>query len=77
MANMRATLSKISNYKYIFSLFVFQLRQEFGYEVNASDPQFAEKIAAKEKEYAKRAKEEKKKDKVEKERVRKELEKGS
>ena len=31
----------------------FQLREEFGYEVNPDDPQFAEKIAEKEKEFAK------------------------
>ena len=42
------------------------MRQEYGYDVNTNDPQFAEKIAAKEKEFAKRAKEEKKKDKEEK-----------
>ena len=41
--------------------FSFQLKQEYGYAVNPLDPQFAEKIAAKEKEYSKVAKEEKKK----------------
>jgi len=45
-------------------LFWFQLKQEYGYAINPHDPQFAEKIAAKEKEYAKRAKEEKKKTKA-------------
>ena len=40
---------------------VFQLKQEYGYAINPLDPQFAEKIAAKEKEYSKKAKEEKKK----------------
>jgi hypothetical protein len=38
-----------------------QLKQEYGYAINPNDPQFAEKIAAKEKEYSKKAKEEKKK----------------
>jgi len=36
-----------------------ELRQEYGYDVNANLPQFKEKYAAKEKEFAKRAKEEK------------------
>ena len=53
----------------------FQLRQEFGYDVNANDPQFAEKLAAKEKEYSKKAKEEKKRDKEEKIKAYKEFEK--
>ena len=39
----------------------FQLKQEYGYAINPNDPQFAEKIAAKEKEFSKQAKEEKKK----------------
>ena len=43
-----------------------QLRQEYGYDINPSDPQFADRIAEKEKEHAKRAKEEKKKLKAEK-----------
>lgn len=43
-----------------------QLKQEFGYEVNPRDPQFASKIAEKEKEYAKAAKEAKKQQKFEK-----------
>ena len=42
------------------------MRQEFGYNVNTNDPQFAEKIAEKEKEFSKRAKEEKKKQREEK-----------
>ena len=37
------------------------MKQEYGYAVNPLDPQFAEKIAAKEKEHSKIAKEEKKK----------------
>ena len=41
-----------------FSL--FQLREEFGYDVNPHDPAFAEKIAEKEREIAKRVKDEKK-----------------
>ena len=48
--------------KYLNSLKIyFQLKQEYGYAINPSDPQFAEKIAAKEKEWSKQAKEEKKK----------------
>jgi hypothetical protein len=43
------------------------LKLEYGYAVNPYDPQFAEKIAAKEKEYSKIAKEEKKKSKAGKE----------
>merc|ERR1712001_476806 len=42
-----------------------ELRQEFGYDVNTSDPQFAEKIAAKEKELNKKIKAEKKREKEE------------
>ena len=42
----------------IFS--IFQLREEFGYDVNPHDPAFAEKIAEKEREIAKRVKDEKK-----------------
>lgn len=37
-----------------------ELREEYGYEVNPADPQFADKIAEKEKRMAKEAKEEKK-----------------
>ena len=51
---------------YLYVMRIFQLRQEFGYDVNANDPQFAEKLAAKEKEYSKKAKEEKKREKEEK-----------
>ena len=50
----------------LYVMRIFQLRQEFGYDVNANDPQFAEKLAAKEKEYSKKAKEEKKREKEEK-----------
>ena len=39
---------------------IFQLREEFGYDVNPHDPAFAEKIAEKEREIAKRTKDEKK-----------------
>jgi hypothetical protein len=39
---------------------LFQLRQEYGYDVNPLDPQFAERFAAKEKEMSKAAKAEKK-----------------
>lgn len=42
-----------------------ELRQEFGYDVNTSDPQFAEKVAAKEKEFSKKIKEEKKREREE------------
>ena len=52
--------------------FTFQLRQEFGYDVNPSDPQLADKIAEKEKEHAKKAKEDKKKERAEKERAKRE-----
>lgn len=45
---------------------LLQLKQEYGYAINPLDPQFAEKIAAKEKEYSKKAKEEKKKMRQEK-----------
>ena len=41
------------------------MRQEYGYDVNASLPQFQEKYAAKEKEFSKRAKEQKKIDRAE------------
>ena len=47
----------VQNYRFL----LFQLKQEFGYAINPLDPQFADKIAAKEKEYAKKAREEKKK----------------
>ena len=40
--------------------------------MNPTDPQFADKIAEKEKEQAKRAKEEKKKERAEKERAKRE-----
>ena len=50
---------------YLYVMRIFQLRQEFGYDVNANDPQFAKKLAAKEKEYSKKAKEEKKREKEE------------
>lgn len=42
-----------------------ELRQEFGYNVDPNDPQFADKIAEKEKALAKRQKEEKRKEKAE------------
>ena len=51
---------------HLLSHLQFQLRAEFGYDVNTADPQFAEKLAAKEKEYAKKAKEEKKREREEK-----------
>ena len=60
---------------FLYVIRIFQLRQEFGYDVNANDPQFAEKLAAKEKEYSKKAKEEKKRDKEEKIKAYKEFEK--
>merc|ERR1712150_411867 len=41
-------------------LLLTELREEFGYDINMNDPQFAGKIAEKEKEIAKRIKEEKK-----------------
>lgn len=47
-------------------LFLFQLRQEYGYDVDPRQPQFAEKIAEKEKEYIKKEKEEKKRLRAEK-----------
>lgn len=46
-------------------LILAELRQEFGYDVNTNDPQFAEKIAAKEKELNKKIKAEKKREKEE------------
>ena len=41
-------------------LFFFQLREEYGYEINPNDPQFAERIEEKEKEIAKAKKQDKK-----------------
>lgn len=41
-------------------LLITELREEFGYDINMNDPQFADKIAEKEKEISKRIKEEKK-----------------
>ena len=48
----------------VFRQYLFQLRQEFGYDVSPAIPQFAERYAAKEKEFTKRAKEEKKLDRA-------------
>ena len=41
-------------------ILVFQLREEYGYEINPNDPQFAERIEEKEKEIAKAKKLDKK-----------------
>ena len=45
---------------YVIVYLSFQLREEYGYDVDPSLPMFAEKIAEKEKALAKAAKEEKK-----------------
>ena len=51
------TKSTFSKSQFFFD---FQLREEFGYEINPNDPQFADRIAEKEKEMAKAIKAEKK-----------------
>ena len=47
-------------YKININILVFQLREEYGYEINPNDPQFAERIEEKEKEIAKAKKQDKK-----------------
>ena len=69
LSNIVITLPMTIVYIYILHICIFlnyvflsnfQLREEFGYDINPHDPAFADKIAAKEKEIAKRAKDEKK-----------------
>jgi len=52
------------------ALFLWQLRQEYGYDLDPLNPHYAEKIAEKEKEFLKIEKEEKKKRRAEQARAK-------